>query len=188
MHRQLQALMNEFDAARQRLRVLVKIAPEKYWLRRPGPERWSMTECLAHVNLTSAAYLPILRDGIARAEGLGRSGPAGYHHDFFGWLLWKSSGPPVRFRVKTAAAFIPLHDKSLGEVFADFDRYHEEQLACVRDADGLPLSQVKIVSPFRAGLTYNLYSCLRILPRHQHRHLWQAEQAWEMIRNSSLPG
>ncbi len=185
MHPQLQELMEEFDAARQRLRVLVKVAPEKFWLRRPGPERWSMAECLAHVNLTSAAYIPILRDGIARGARMGHGDPAQYHHDFFGWLLWKSNGPPVRFRVKTAASFIPLHDQSLGELFVEFDRYHEEQLACVRDADGLPLSRVKIVSPFRSGLTYNLYSCFKILPRHQHRHLWQAEQAWEAIRNKT---
>jgi hypothetical protein len=25
---------------------------------------------------------------------------------------------------------------------------------------------------------YNLYSCFTILPRHQHRHLWQAERVW----------
>jgi hypothetical protein len=184
MHPQLQSVTKEFEASRQRLRVLVKIAPEKYWIRRAEPERWSMAECLAHINLTSAAYIPILREGIARAALVGHRSPARYRHDFFGWLLWMSNGPPVRIRVKTAASFIPLHDKGLGELFAEFDRYHEEHLACVREADGLPLSEVKIVSPFRSSLKYNLYSCLRILPRHQHRHLWQAEQAWEKIRNS----
>jgi len=25
---------------------------------------------------------------------------------------------------------------------------------------------------------YNLYACFTILPRHQHRHLWQAERVW----------
>lgn len=184
MHLQLQSLTEEFEAARQRLRVLVKVAPEQYWIRRPDPERWSMAECLAHVNLTSAAYIPILRDGISRAALVSHKTPARYHHDLVGWLLWRSIGPPVRFRVKTTASFVPLHDQSLGELFAEFDRHHEEQLACVRDADGLPLAQVKIVSPFRESLTYNLYSCFRILPRHQHRHLWQAERAWEAVRKS----
>ena len=185
MHPQLHSVTEEFEAARQRLRVLVKAAPEQYWIRRPAPERWSMAECLAHVNLTSAAYIPILREGISRAALVSHKTPTRYRHDLIGWLLWKSTGPPVRIRVKTAASFIPLHNQSLGELFAEFDRFHEEQLACLRDADGLPLSEVKIVSPFRASVTYNLYSCLRILPRHQHRHLWQAEQAWEMIRNKT---
>ena len=183
MHPQLHSVTEEFEAARQRLRVLVKAAPEQYWIRRPVPERWSMAECLAHVNLTSAAYVPILREGISRAALVSHTTPARYRHDLIGWLLWKSTGPPVRIRVKTAASFIPLHNQSLGELFAEFDRFHEEQLACLRDADGLPLSEVKIVSAFRASVTYNLYSCFRILPRHQHRHLWQAEQAWESMRN-----
>ncbi len=29
---------------------------------------------------------------------------------------------------------------------------------------------------------YNLFACLTILPRHQHRHLWQAEQAWQALQ------
>ena len=185
MHPQLHSVTEEFEAARQRLRVLVKAAPEQYWIRRPAPERWSMAECLAHINLTSAAYVPILREGISRAALVSHKNPARYHHDLVGWLLWKSNGPPVRVRVKTAASFVPLHDQSLGELFAAFDRYHEEQLACLRDADGLPLSEVKIVSPFRTGLSYNLYSCFRVLPRHQLRHFWQAEQCWEAMRRST---
>jgi hypothetical protein len=184
MHPQIQLLADEFDAARHRLRDLVKVTPDAYWTRRPDPDRWSMAECIAHLNLTSAACIPVLRAGFSRAALVSHEIPALYRHDLIGWLLWRRTGPPVRFRVKTTASFVPLHDKSLEELFAEFDRYHGEQLACVRDADGLPLAQVKIVSPFRAGLRYNLYSCLSILPRHQHRHLWQAEGALEAIRNN----
>ena len=39
-----------------------------------------------------------------------------------------------------------------------------------------------IVSPFDGRLRYNLYSCLTILPAHQHRHLWQAERVLEELR------
>jgi hypothetical protein len=35
-----------------------------------------------------------------------------------------------------------------------------------------------VQSPFNEKVKYNLYSCLTILPPHQHRHLWQAEQIW----------
>jgi hypothetical protein len=57
-------------------------------------------------------------------------------------------------------------------------------MACVEAADGLPLGSVRITSPFDPRLRYNLYSCLTILPRHQHRHLWQAEQALERLRRA----
>jgi hypothetical protein len=35
---------------------------------------------------------------------------------------------------------------------------------------------VKIGSPFNTRVKYNVFSALSVLPRHQHRHLWQAEQ------------
>ena len=51
-----------------------------------------------------------------------------------------------------------------------------ELLALAREADGLPIDRVKIASPFNTRLRYNVFSAFSILPRHQHRHLWQAEQ------------
>ena len=58
----------------------------------------------------------------------------------------------------------------------EFERLQTEQLALAREADGLPIHRVKIASPFNTRFYYNLFSALSILPRHQHRHLWQAEQ------------
>jgi hypothetical protein len=60
---------------------------------------------------------------------------------------------------------------------ADFERLQAEVIACVRTADGLPIDHIKLVSPFDARLRYNLFAALTIIPRHQHRHLLQAERA-----------
>ena len=59
---------------------------------------------------------------------------------------------------------------------AEFARWQREQTAVVAEADGLPLGRLWIISPFDARIRYNAFACLTILPRHQHRHLWQAEQ------------
>ena len=137
-----------------------------------------MAECVAHLNLTSSAYLPLLAEGIARARQIAARAPGRYRRDPVGWLLWKTSGPPVRFRVKTTAAFVPTCSHSPRELISEFDRLQAQQIDCVRNADRLPIGLIRITSPFDARVKYNLYSCLTILPRHQHRHLWQAEQAW----------
>ena len=50
-----------------------------------------------------------------------------------------------------------------------------------RAADGLPLGKVKVASPFDPRARYNLYSCFVILPRHQVRHLEQAEEVWPSL-------
>jgi hypothetical protein len=134
-------------------------------------------ECVAHLNLTANAFLPILGAGLEEARALGVTAPERYRRDLTGWLLWRGSGPPARFRSRTAAAFVPSGMEPPGELRATFDQLQSEQLAIVQGADGLPLQKIRIASPFDARVRYNLYSALSILARHQHRHLWQAEEA-----------
>ena len=179
MNAQLKQVLEEYESAQQRAHVLAAAVPEVTWLRRPDPNSWSAGECLAHLNLTSLAFLPVLRDAIGKAREMPAPTSHRYRRDPIGWLLWKIMGPPVRFRVKTAPSFVPNANRTRDEMIAEFDIFQEEQIACVKEADGLPISRVKVPSPFDARVKYNLYACLSILPRHQHRHLWQAEGAWK---------
>src|SRR5438093_1866669 len=107
MHPQLDLVADEYRSAQARLHELVRAVPEERWGRRADPARWSVAECVAHLNLTSLAYLPLLRDAVARAGAL-EMRPAGrYRRDVVGWLLWRTMGPPVRVRLKTLARFVP---------------------------------------------------------------------------------
>src|SRR5256885_7674866 len=101
-----------------------------------------------------------------------------YGRDPIGWLLWATMGAPVRFRLRTIARFLPSSLAIPALLVQELDRLQAAQLDCLAQADGLPLSQVRVTSPFNARVRYNLYSCFTILPRHQHRHLWQAERVW----------
>ncbi|HET7618341.1 MAG TPA: DinB family protein [Gemmatimonadaceae bacterium] len=177
MHPQLQEIVDDFEAARRRLHALAGRVPEDVWARRPGPDRWSAAECVAHLNITTEAFRPLVREALARARDVGGPAPARYRRDPTGWLLWKILPPPARMKVKTGAAFVPGSVAPRDQLIASFDRLQDEQIAWVREADGLRIDAVKLPSPFSARAKYNLFACFGILPRHQHRHLWQAEQA-----------
>ncbi len=176
MHPQLQAIVDDFGRAETRLHRLVAGVSADAWSRRPEPSRWSIAECVTHLNLTSAACLPRLRDALLRGRGMREGAPARYRRDPIGWLLWRMAGPPVRQRVRTTPAFEPRATQPAADAVAEFARWQREQTAVVAEADGLPLGRLWIISPFDARIRYNAFACLTILPRHQHRHLWQAEQ------------
>jgi DinB superfamily len=182
MNAQLQVLIEELGSARDRLHRLVTTVPEERWTERPAPESWSPAECVAHLNLTSVAFIPGLREAIARARAT-RSGPppARYRHDLLGWMLWRSQKPGGGMKVKTTAAFIPESNVPRAELIAEFDRLQDEQMELVRRGDGLPLSRMKVASPFAPRMKYSVYSALALIPTHQHRHLLQAEKAWKKI-------
>jgi hypothetical protein len=182
VHPELADIVREFESASARLHDLDRALAPGSWSRRPAPESWSPSECVAHLNLTSVAMLRQVRQGLDEARRLPQAAPARYRRDLVGWLLWKSISSPGRFKSKTIPAFVPASDRPVAEIIAEFDRLQVDQIAVAREADGLPIDRVKMVSPFNASVRYNIFSALSILPRHQHRHLWQAEQAGRVAR------
>ncbi|MBW3573009.1 MAG: DinB family protein [Gemmatimonadetes bacterium] len=181
MHPQLQALTDEFGSARERLHRLQATVPAERWAERPAEGSWSVAECVAHLNLTSRAYVGPLREALARGRAEGGTAPERYRRDLLGWLIWRAVRPEARMKARTSAAFVPTAGAPAVEIAAEFDRLQDEQMELVRMADGLPLGRLKIVSPFGPRLKYNVYSALTVLPAHQHRHLQQAERAWQSI-------
>ncbi len=174
---QLTALVGELRSAERHLHALRTTLPRDAWHRRPGPARWSPAECVAHLNLASEAMLPLVRVGLqAASKGFRREGFQ-YRRDLVGWMVWKVISPTVTLRTRTIPAFVPTADCSPEDLIADFVRLQAELMSCVRAADGLPIDQVKLQSPFDRRLKYNLFAALTIVARHQHRHLLQAERA-----------
>ena len=173
---QLQKIDEEFEEASSRLERLAHSLSPEQWQQRPDPNNWSAAECIAHLNLTSEAYLPVLEQALDEAPALPKS-QGRYQYGFIGWLLWRSSGPPARIKTKTAPAFVPGADLPRDTLLARFDELQTVQREVVQKCNGLAIDKVLLTSAFNAKLRYNLFACLAILARHQHRHLWQAEQA-----------
>ena len=178
MHPQLQEIQDDFDRASRRLDALVRAVPHGTWFNRHSPAAWSPGECVAHLNLTATRFLPVIHEALDRAPRLPAGRTRRLRRDPIGWMLWRVMPPPVRLmRVKTTPSFVPLPDGDPTAMLAEFARLQNDQLGCVAAADGLAIDSVIITSPIDGRARYNLFSAFGILPRHQHRHLWQAEQA-----------
>ena len=179
MNRQLTAVVRDLEAAQERLDRLARDTHSRMWNTRPAPERWSPAECVAHLNLSSAAILPVVRAGIDSARTQpGRA--SHYRRDVAGWLVSHLIAPSRGVKLRTAARFVPAPEHEVPALLREFAGWQAELAACARAADGLPIDQVTVTSPFDARLSYNLYAALTLVPRHQHRHLLQAERAVEV--------
>ena len=179
MHPQIQEIIDDCDAAQQRLRALAKRVPDDRWGERGPGGGWSPSECIEHLNMTSESFLPRLRIAVAEARKLGTTAPDRMRRKgFFGWMLWKVMPPPVsRMKAKTTPDFIPHTHLTPAQIRERFDTLQAELVQMLREADGLPIDRVRIVSPFGEKIKYNAFAAFGIIPRHQHRHIWQAEQA-----------
>lgn len=183
VQKQLAAVIESLDAAQSRLRALTDKLSDKNWGKRPAPNRWSAADCVEHLNLTSRAYLPLLRDATARAREISSAPRTHYTRDPLGWFMSMMIGPLHqlgKFKVvsiRTTPPFVPKGGQSRNQLLSEFVRLQADLVTLIRSADGVPLDAVKIVSPFGERMKYSAYSALVIVARHEHRHIQQAEQA-----------
>lgn len=182
-HIQLDAIAAAYAEVARRFTALDARVPDEAWLARPAPEAWSVAECIAHLNLSSAAMLPRMRAAFAEARRLAPVGDRAYRGSLFGRVLARMVGPvPIVLgvgfgRAKTAPPFVPGSELPRRQVVAEFRRWQAEELALLWSAENLAVDAVTLESPFVAGARYDGFSSLWIVVRHELRHLVQAERA-----------
>lgn len=182
LHPQLDAIVSQLDAAQQRFHQLEARTSDAQWNKRATPDSWSVGECVAHLNLTSKAFIPLLRSAF-ESDNLVHKPPKHYRLDPIGWLLSRTVGELPRFagrfgRFRTPPGFVPAATLDREMVVAEFNTFQHELVMLTHWAEQRALEKLRIVSPFNPRISYNAYSCLVMLPRHQQRHLSQAENVW----------
>jgi hypothetical protein len=107
MNPQLKHLQIDLERASKRAHALVAEVPEEQWDLRPGPDRWSVAECIEHLIITSTESLPPIRKALTDMKGQRSGSSRRYRRDFLGWLIWKSQAETTAMRSRTAAGFVP---------------------------------------------------------------------------------
>lgn len=144
--------------------------------RPPAPQAWSAAECLVHLSLTAAAIVPLVEIAVADLRARGLVSFSASRMDWTGRLIaW--SLEPRWLRTKTTARFQPVELGPLTDVLPEFEAQQQAILRTLGAAEGLDLGGARIVSPFDARASYNVWSAFRILEVHERRHLRQARAA-----------
>lgn len=149
----------------------------------PGPDRWSIGQCIEHLNITTERYLPVLRQAQAdaRARGRLRSGP--YALGLVeSWFL-RSMEPPPRRRFRSGKGFVATADLDPATTMERFRTLNAQFDECIRAAEGIDLKTVKVKSQF-GPVSWTMNGTFLLLLAHQRRHLWQAR---EVRKEPSFP-
>lgn len=152
--------------------LAARLSPTQFnW--RQGPAKWSVGQCVEHLNITSERYLPVLRSGIAtlRAAGAAPRHPfqMGLFERMFFWMI----EPPVRMRVKAPAGFVAPPDLDRDKTIGRWRELHAALAECIHSAEGADLGAVKVRSQF-GPVSFTLGGTFAILLAHERRHTWQA--------------
>jgi DinB family protein len=176
LSRQLAEIDAQFAAASDRARAVVERVGVAKITVRPQPERWSVAECLVHLNLTLDAYFPLWKEAFAEAQTKNLRTEKPLKMDFWGKLLAWTLEPPYRMKMPTKPNFLPAKTGPAEQVLPTFLEYQDRMHEVLKNAAGLALDRVKIPSPFAEKLRYSVWSSFCVNAAHERRHLWQAER------------
>lgn len=143
---------------------------------RPASARWSVADCLNHLNVTLSKYLPRIDVMLAQGRAEGTLGRGPFRHPWVGNWFIRTMEPPPRRKLRVPGVFAPVPDVAPATLLPEFRRLHAELLERVAAADGLDLAALRTSSPAARFFNLTLGQCFAALAAHDRRHLWQARQ------------
>ncbi len=146
---------------------------------KPGPDRWSVGQCLDHLVTANGEYFPLF-DAILngtkksafweRVPGL----PA-----LWGRMMIRSVSPDSKPKLRAPKIFQPTASSVDGAILQRFLDQQEQVIRYMKASEPLKAAKIIITSPVTSLITYSLLDAFRILVAHEQRHLLQARKVME---------
>jgi hypothetical protein len=183
-------MLTALDANLRRAEALVTGLSRVQFNWRPGRGRWSIAQCLTHLNVVNGLDLEPVGRAIAAARERGLLG----HPPFrYGWMSRKfvaSMEPPARTKMKAPRSYVPPPEADPAPTLAEYLRIGGEMRRLMASAEGLDLAQARTVLPalppvLRAMVRMPLGARFELILAHDRRHLWQAEQVRDQAARHS---
>lgn len=146
---------------------------------KPGPDRWSVGECLDHLLNASASYFPTFEKLLAgtREATLWQKVPG--LPGLLGGLMIRYLSPDSAKKMKAPLIFQPSRSDVSRDVVARFVDQQARLLGYMQACERIDPENVVISSPVTKLVPYSLMDAFRILVVHQQRHLQQARRVTE---------
>ena len=144
--------------------------------RRPSPSRWSVGQCLEHLNIVGGHYLPEIRTRLARAQERGTQPAPTVRRGLIGPRLVAAMRLPASEKALVSPQrYAPTGHRLPRTVAEVFSRQLDELLRLVLLARQVNANAVRIPNPLFPLLRLRLPDTLEFLLVHIQRHVGQAE-------------
>lgn len=182
MNAELQSLIDQLEAVKAEGQAVASGLSLAQFNWRPAPGRFSIAECLAHLNDSDAKTFPAFDRAIAEGRARGLLGQGPFTYGWFARLVARSMDPPPKFRSRSPKLLrLPPAEHAIEPTLREFLAVRDQLAQRVRDADGLDLARAKITSPVNRLLRLPLGAYFAFILGHERRHVWQARQVRQHV-------
>jgi hypothetical protein len=185
----LAKLIDQLNAADVEAADLVHRSSETQLNWRPNHGRsWSIAQNLDHLARTNKIYAEAMSKALERLGSRAplRRGPLKL--TITERLLLRIVEPPVRrLKFRTPATAAPAERWTGMELASSLRGAHAEVRVLATRAAELDCGRIRFRHPFARFLTLNMRATLAVIPAHNRRHLWQAQQVKTAPGYPALP-
>ena len=169
-------MLDQIEASKAEGHAVVAGLSEDQLNWHPGAGSWSILDCLEHLNVGVTKTLPAFDRSIADGRAKGQTSHGPFRYSWFARMIAGSMEPPPKFRMRSPGLIrvAPGPRRRGSEVIPEFMRVRDLLADRVRQADGLDLVRVRLISPINRLLRVPLGTYFNFILAHDRRHLWQA--------------
>jgi len=185
-NREIQDLCNDFSSLKEQTLQLVADLSHEQFIWKPAVNKWSVAECLDHLNVAGGMMLSAIRQAVDRGHREGILAEPPFTYGFFSRTFVRLMEPSSRLKVKSVRLYLPAtaanleKDKVVEEIMQLQDDFMEQ----VKRSDGLDLRCIRVSSPAIRLLRLSLGAWFAVTVAHEKRHL---EQARRVTKNPGFP-
>lgn len=151
--------------------------------RKPDPKSWSVGQIMDHLIVVNRTYDPILEqvwNGSYKKPFMARF--SGYVR-FMGRFILQGVQPSNRRKVKTFAIWQPAESNIPGDIPDRFAAQQEELKQKIERSASCINHGIVISSPANKNIVYSLETAFDIIVAHEKRHLQQAKETWNAVKD-----
>lgn len=152
---------------------------------KPNANTWSIAQNIDHLIVINETYFPILADLKAGTYKRPFMAKLGFMVSFFGKTVLNAVQADRKKKIKT----FPIWEPTTSHISSDIiDRFVKHQTALqqqIKASDYLVKKGTVIASPANKNIVYTLETAFDIIVTHEQRHLAQAKEVLEMLKNKN---
>ncbi|MEM7036670.1 MAG: DinB family protein [Bacteroidota bacterium] len=193
-------IIAEVQAQQQQLTAALDGLDESGLTWQPASGKWSVIECLEHLNISYRWYLPRMEAAIEKGKAAGHTPNTDYRRGFWGRRMPKMFRPKAqaeaaesgtqRFKIpwkmKTMKRFQPQVAPGQSEkVIAEFRAHLETVKRLAQASQAVDLGRVRVISAIGSLLKFKLGDAFEFVNAHTDRHLLQAARVRTAMAQTS---
>ena len=142
-------------------------------------DKWSILECLEHLNRYHAYYNDAIKQGLQIAKS--STADNAYKNGWFGKMSIDMMSPDNAKKQKAITKFNPVGSELTKETMTKFLTYQQELLTLLAQAKGKNINQRKVPVEFFKLMKMKIGDALAFVVTHEQRHILQAQAVLQKI-------